>query len=168
MWRIRPAVEADVPQINDIVNHFIRETTANWSYEDRPLEEGYEWFHAHQGPRYPIYVVEQDGAVAAYGCLSPFRPKAGYWPVAENSVYVRPEFNGRGMGKALMQRLIADGRAAGLRVITAWVDADNQNSIVFHERLGFLRTGEMRNIGEKFGRRISVVILDLDLEEPHE
>ncbi len=164
-WDIRPAEESDLPQINDMVNHFIRHTTVNWSYDDRPMEEALAWFRQHQPPRYPLYVVEQDGQVAAYGCLSPFRPKAGYWPVAENSVYVRPEYKGRGMGKALMQRLIADARQSGLRVITAWVDADNQESITFHERLGFRRVGEMRGIGEKFGRRLSVAILDLDLEE---
>jgi phosphinothricin acetyltransferase len=65
----------------------------------------------------------------------------------------------------LMKRLIAMGREAGLRVITAWVDAENQGSIAFHENLGFKRAGEMAGIGEKFGRRLGVTILTLDLEE---
>ena len=165
MWPMRPAVEADIPQINDMVNYFIRETTVNWSYEERTMEEAQAWFHAHKPPFHPIYVIEQEGQIAAFGSLSAFRPKPGYWPVAENSIYVREPYKGQGMGKAIMQRLIEDGKKSGLRVITAWVDADNADSVTFHERLGFQRVGEMPNIGEKFGRRLGVVILNLNLEE---
>ena len=163
MWKMRPAVEADLPQINDMVNYYIRETTANWAWEERSFEDALAWFRSHQPPYHPIYLIEEDGNLLAFGSLSHFRPKIGYWPVAENSVYVRADQKGRGMGTALMKKLIEDAKASGLWAITAWVSDDNGDSITFHEKLGFYRTGEMRGIGTKFGRRLGVVILQLDL-----
>jgi phosphinothricin acetyltransferase len=162
---IRKAVRGDLPAINDILNEAIRNTTANWSYEEQSMEAAQEWFDAHSAPNRPLLVAEEDGEIVGYGCLSAFREKDGYWPVVENSVYVHRDHRGRGVGTMLMKRLIAMGREAGLRVITAWVDAENQGSIAFHENLGFKRAGEMAGIGEKFGRRLGVTILTLDLEE---
>lgn len=163
MWRMREATREDVPQINDIVNWYVRETTVNWSWEERPLEEAYAWFEGHKPPHHPIYVIEEDGAVMAYGSLSTFRPKAGYWPVAENSVYARRDCCGRGFGTALMNRLIEHAKASGLWAITAWISDDNLQSIRFHEKFGFYHNGKMSGVGEKFGRRLGVVIMQLDL-----
>jgi L-amino acid N-acyltransferase len=165
MWMLRDANEADMPQINDIVNWYIRETAVNWSWEERTMEEAMAWFRAHQPPYHPVYVIEDDGVIVAFGSLSHFRPKVGYWPVAENSVYVRSGYKGKGFGTALMNKLIAHAKASGLRVITAWINDDNLESIRFHEKLGFYHTGKMPGIGEKFGKRLSVVIMQLDLEE---
>jgi L-amino acid N-acyltransferase len=163
MWRIREATAADMPQINDIVNWYIRETTVNWSWSERPMEEAMEWFHGHTPPRHPILVAEDEGIILAFASLSGLRAKEGYWPVAENSVYVLPDHRGLGLGTALMERLITHARASGLRVISAWVSDDNQDSIRFHEKLGFYRTGTLPGVGEKFGRRLGVAILQMDL-----
>ena len=126
---IRNAVRTDIPAINDILNEAIRNTTANWSCTERSLDEAEAWFDAHGAPNRPLLVAEEDGQVLGYGCLSSFRGKDGYWPVAENSVYVHRNHRGRGVGRRIMERLIAQGREAGLRVITAWVDADNRESM---------------------------------------
>lgn len=162
---IRKAVRDDLPDINDILNEAIRNTTANWSYHERSMEDARVWFDAHGAPGRPLLVAEEDGRIVGYGCLSAFRGKDGYWPVAENSVYIHRDYRGRGVGRLLMELLIDLAREAGLRVITAWVDADNQDSIAFHERLGFKKVGTMAGIGEKFGRRLGVTILDLNLEK---
>ncbi len=165
MATLRPATRADLTAINDIVNHYIRETTVNWSWSERPMAEAEAWFAGHGGPRYPVYVVEEEGEVVAFGSLSPMRPKDGYWPVAENTLYVRPDCRGRGLGRLLMERLIADGRAAGLWAISAWITDDNETSIRLHQKLGFYENGRLVHIGEKFGQPLSVVILQLDLQK---
>jgi L-amino acid N-acyltransferase len=85
--------------------------------------------------------------------------------VAENSVYVRHDCKGHGLGTVLMKKLIDDAKASGLRVITAWISDDNPDSIRFHEKLGFYHTGRMPGIGEKFGLRLGVVIMHMDLEQ---
>jgi L-amino acid N-acyltransferase len=164
MWKIRPATADDMPQINDIVNWYIRETTVNWSWEERSFQEAMEWFESHKPPYHPVYVVEEEGAILAYGSLSHFRAKAGYWPVAENSVYARHDCKGLGLGTALMKQLIEDAKASGLWVITAWISDDNPESVRFHEKLGFRHTGTMPGVGEKFGRKLGVVIMQLDID----
>lgn len=164
MWKLRAATADDVPQINDIVNWYIRETTVNWSWEERTMGEAMAWFESHKPPHHPVYVIEDEGSILAFGSLSHFRPKAGYWPVAENSVYARHDCKGHGLGTALMRRLIEDAKASGLWAITAWISDDNPGSIRFHEKLGFRHTGRMPGIGEKFGRRLGVVIMQMDLE----
>lgn len=164
MWELREATESDVPAINEMVNWYIRETTVNWSWDDRPLEEAYTWFHSHKPPHHPIYVVMENGELLAFGCLSHFRPKAGYWPVAENSVYVRHDCKGRGLGTALMNKLIDHAKQSGLRAITAWINDDNTESVRLHEKLGFYHTGRMMGVGDKFGKRLGVLIMQLDLD----
>lgn len=164
VWSLREAVESDIPQINDIVNWYIRETTVNWSWEERPFEEALAWFAGHKPPHHPVYVIEEGGEVLAFGSLSHFRPRAGYWPVAENSVYARHDQRGRGFGTVIMNILIEHARQSGLRVITAWISDDNAGSVRFHEKLGFHHTGRMTGIGEKFGKRLGVVIMQLDLD----
>jgi L-amino acid N-acyltransferase len=165
MWVMRPATVEDVPKINDIVNWYIRETAVNWSWEERPMEEALTWFHGHQPPYHPIFVIEENDAILAFGSLSHFRPKAGYWPVAENSVYVRHDCKGHGFGTALMKKLIEHARGSGLKAITAWINDDNAESIRLHEKLGFYHTGRMTGIGEKFGKPLSVIIMQLDITE---
>jgi phosphinothricin acetyltransferase len=164
MWKLREATAADIPQINGIVNWYIRETTVNWSWEERPLAEAVEWFEGHKPPHHPIYVIDDEGQILAFGSLSKFRPKPGYWPVAENSVYVQKECCGLGLGTALMNKLIEHARASGLWAITAWITDDNLSSIRFHEKLGFYHNGKMSGIGEKFGQRLGVDIMQLDLK----
>ena len=163
--KIRLAERGDVPKINAIVNENIRSNTANWAWEERSLEDAYRWFDAHDADGlYPIYVMADEDDIMGFASLSPFRDKAGYWPVAENTVYVHKDHQGQGVGRALMECIIAHGRASKLRVITAWIDSTNKGSILMHEKLGFEMVGEMKDIGEKWGKRCTVTILQMDVE----
>lgn len=163
MWELREATEADVPQIHAIKNWYVRETTASWAWKESAPEDTMEWFSGHKPPHHPVFVIEERGEVLAYGSLSRIRPREGYWPVAENSIYVRHDCRGRGFGTILMNKLMEHAKASGLRAITAWISDDNEGSIRFHEKLGFYHTGHMRGIGEKFGKRLGVVIMQLDM-----
>jgi L-amino acid N-acyltransferase len=163
MWKLRQATADDVPQINAIVNGYIRETTVNWAWEERSMEDAMAWFASHKQPHHPVFVIDDEGEILAFGSLSEFRQKAGYWPVAENSVYCRKDSCGLGLGTVLMNRLIEHAKASGLRAITAWISDDNPDSVRFHEKLGFYRNGTMPGVGEKFGKRLGVVIMQLDL-----
>jgi L-amino acid N-acyltransferase YncA len=164
--QIRNASIYDIQAINAIVNYYINHTFANWSWSERAFEEVTEWFHAHSPEgSYPLFVADCDGVIAGYASLSPFRNKDGYRNIAENSVYLLPEYRGRGIGRQLMERLISHAKNSGLWVITAWIDASNQNSIAFHEKFGFELVGEMKNIGQKWDKECSLVIMNLDLRK---
>lgn len=161
---IRRATKNDVKYINDIVNENIRNGFANWSYTERTLDEAIEWFNAHNSKEYCIFVSAENNIITGYGSLSPLRQKDGYWPVAENSVYVHKDYQGRNIGSALLNALIKSAKESRLRVISAWIDSENIKSIKMHEKFGFYLSGELRNIGEKFGKKRSVTIMQLDLE----
>ncbi len=160
------ATRQDVPAINEIVNHNIRTGTSNWAWEERSLEEAYGWFEAHDVKGlYPLYVMKHDNKVVGFASLSPFREKAGYWPVAENTVYVHDDYQKRGIGRALMEKIIEHALQSGLKVITAWIDSTNGGSILMHEKLGFYHVGEMKDIGEKWNKSCSVTIMQLDIKK---
>lgn len=109
----------------------------------------------------PYYVAEVDGEVAAYACASPFRPRTGYRYTAEDSVYAAPWAKGRGLGRVLLTRVVADCEALGLRQLMAVIGgSDNQASIALHQSLGFEMRGVMRGVGFKFGRWMDIVMME--------
>lgn len=155
----------DVAQINDIVNYYIRTSAANWSWNDRTMDDAIQWYEAHQNPIHPLFVAKtSDGTVLGYSCLSVFRGRDGYKYVAENSVYCHPNYQGMGIGKMLMEAILEFGRESHLEVITAWIDSGNTASIDFHYRYGFELVGQMKDIGRKFDKVRSVTIMQLSVK----
>ena len=112
----------------------------------------------------PYYVAELDGAVAAYAYASPFRPRTGYRYTAEDSVYVAPAAKGRGLGKVLLTRVIADCEALQLRQLMAVIGgSENAASIALHRSLGFEVKGVMTGVGFKLGRWMDIVMMQKPL-----
>lgn len=136
------------------------------TFEDAPPSPAVlaERLAAVQGHGLPWRVAEIDGRVAAYAYASPFRPRSAYRYAVETSVYVADGFQGRGLGRALMQQIIDHCRALGLRQMIAAVSNDDSDaSIALHQKLGFVIAGVYRRVGWKFGRWIDVTLLQLDL-----
>jgi len=108
----------------------------------------------------PYHVAELDGRVAAYAYASPFRPRTGYRYTAEDSVYVAPWAKGRGLGKALLTRVIADCEQLGLRQLMAVIGgSENAASIALHRSLGFEVQGVIKGVGFKLGRWMDIVMM---------
>jgi len=104
---IRPAKPADYPAIRRILGYYIEHTTASWRYEV-PGPSWIEQFDSsHQTPERPVFVAEISDLIVGYSCLSDFRPYEGYWPCAENSIYVLPDYLGQKIGQQLMSVLLA-------------------------------------------------------------
>ncbi len=160
---LRKAQEKDVSAINEINNDAIKNSCSNWAWSERSFYDAMKWFNEHDSDKYCIFVSEDNGNVTGYGSLSPLRSKEGYWPVAENSVYVHKEYRGQGIGTALMEALIERAKHTGLWAVSAWIDSENLESIAMHKKFGFYITGELKSIGEKFGEKRSVTIMQLDL-----
>lgn len=112
----------------------------------------------------PHLVAEVDGAVAGFAYAGPFRPRAAYRYTVEDSVYIAPEQIGRGVGKALLGKVIADCEALGLRQVMAVIgDSANEASIGLHRALGFEMKGTMPAVGHKFGRWLDIVFMQRSL-----
>ena len=156
---IRDAVPGDLPAILALYNHAVRETTAIWNETPSDLEGRRHWMSERLAAGFPVLVAEADGRFAGYGTYGPFRPHEGYRETVENSVYVVPEMQGKGIGRALLEALIAQARSRNLHVMVAGIEAGNRASIALHAACGFSETARMPEIGQKFGRRLDLVLM---------
>jgi phosphinothricin acetyltransferase len=158
---IRDATDDDVQAITDLYNALIATTTVAWRDQPSTLEEQAEALEARQLAGYPTLVADDDGEVLGYTCLTTFRGNGftGYRHTAELSVHVRGDRHGQRIGSTLIETLMDRARADGLHVLVAAVDADNDASIRFHEALGFEQVARMPDVGRKFDRWLTLVLL---------
>lgn len=164
---IRDASEGDLPVINAIYNHYVRSSTCTFQVEPTSAEERLAWFEAH-GPSHPVIVLDEPDAaeasnVVGWASLSKVYPREAYDHTVELSVYVRHDRRGRGLGRQLVNELVARARRAGHHVVIAQVSADQTASLDLHRELGFREAGVLRQVGFKFQRWLDVVLFDLVL-----
>lgn len=167
-YSIDDAGEADLPGILAIYNDAVQSTTAIWNETLVDLANRRAWLLERQAQGFPVLVAQQDGEVLGYTTYGPWRPHDGYKHSVEHSVYVRRDQRGRGLGLRLLQALIKRARAANLHVMIAAIEAENASSIRLHERLGFITTGQMPQVGRKFERWLDLTFMQLILPEAQE
>lgn len=165
---IRDATADDLPGIFEIYDREVLRGTATFDTVPKTPAERLEWLAAHQDPRHPaIVAVEPDHGgtrVLGWGALSAWSVRCAYARAVENSVYVHPSAQGRGIGRALLEELIRRARSAGLGVLIARIVEGNPASFALHEKLGFQTIGTMRRVGEKFGIIHDVRLMDLHVD----
>ena len=149
---IRPATEADLPAIAAIHDRAIEETAISWLWEPMPLPDRRAWFAAQRRADRPVLVAEVDGIVAGWASYGPFRAYHGYRDTMEHSVYLAPTAHRRGLGRALMERLLEDAQQRGVHVMVAAIALPNEASVGLHAALGFVQVGMMPEVGLKFGQ----------------
>ena len=159
MLTVRDATESDLPAILAIYNDVVATTTAVYRDDPATLEDRVAWWRGRVAQGYPVLVALDAGEVVGFATFGDFRAWPGYRFTVEHTVHVRADWRGRGVGRVLMLPLLERARALGKHVMIAGVDADNLGSIRFHERLGFERSGHLREVGFKFGRRLDLVFL---------
>ena len=160
--RVRDAVEADLPAIRELFNALIPTTTIAWREELASTAEIATWFAEQTDANNPVLVADDDGDVLGYTCWSAFRggPRfPGYRHTAELTIHVRGDQHGRGVGRALMEALVAEAAARNIHVLVAGIDADNVESIAFHASLGFIEVARMQEVGYKFDRWLDLVLM---------
>ena len=156
---IRDAVEEDVPGILAIYNDVIATSTAVYRDDPASLDDRLEWFTARRAQSYPILVAADDSGILGFASYGDFRAWPGYRFSVEHTVHIRADERGRGVGTNLMQALIQRAIEQKKHVIIGGVDADNERSLQFHERLGFVRAAHLRQVGFKFGRWLDLVFV---------
>jgi L-amino acid N-acyltransferase len=161
---MRDATEADLPAILAIYNHEVLTGTATWDLTERTIEEQRDWFADHREP-YCVLVAAADDEIVGWGSLSRYHPRPGYRFTAEDTVYVRPESQRLGIGRALLEALLARGRTAGFHTVLAKISGDNEASIAFHRACGFVEAGRERELGFKFDTWLDCVTLQIMLND---
>ena len=158
--KVRPAAETDLPAITAIYGEAVRHGTASFEIEPPDLTEITRRFRELASRDYPYVVAEEDGRVAGYAYAAPYRPRVAYRHTVESSVYVDPTCSGRGIGRALMEEVIARAEAAGFRQMLAVIgDEANAASRALHARLGFREIGTFEAVGYKHGRWLGTVLM---------
>jgi L-amino acid N-acyltransferase YncA len=169
--QVRPASEADIAEIQSIYAHHVLHGTGTFEEEPPPVEEMLERFRKVVDHDCSWLVAVDATGVLGYAYYTQFRDRSAYRYCVEDSVYVREDVRGQGVGKALVARLIEDATAHGMRQMIAVIgDSENVGSVGVHASLGFHMIGTMRSAGVKFGRWLDVVSMqralgrgDLDL-----
>jgi phosphinothricin acetyltransferase len=161
---IRSAHALDAPAIASLLNALLATTTVEWTDTPHTTESVEGWLEEHE-----TVIVAEDGGevvgVAAYGWFRDAVERPGYRFTVENTVHVRQDHWGGGLGRRLMHALIEDARASGKHAMVAAVDGENEASVRFHERLGFVEVARMPETGAKFGRWLDLVLLQLMLDD---
>ena len=161
MISIRMANETDLPEMLAIYNDIILNTTAVWHNEPHTIDMRREWYALKQQQGYPVFVAEEDGNIAGFSTIGPFRPWHGYRFTVENSIYVAAASRGKGIAYQLMQPLIDAARRLKLHAIVAGIEASNTASIALHEKFGFVEVAHFKEVGFKFNRWMDLKFLEL-------
>jgi phosphinothricin acetyltransferase len=159
---IRPATEADLDAITTIYAHAVLNGTASYEYEPPSRAEMGARYAALDAGRFPYIVAETgSGKVAGYAYAGPFRTRPAYRFTVEDSIYLAPEVQGRGIGKLLLAQLIRECEALGFRQIVAVIGdgAVNLASVRLHAAHRFRDCGRIEGSGLKFGRWCDTVLM---------
>ena len=163
---IRPATKTDLPAVTEIYAHAVLQGTATFELIPPDLAEMTRRFNALMDGGFPWLVAALDGDVVGYAYAGPYRPRPAYRFTVENSVYLKPAIQRRGIGLQLLHRLIAECEARGFRQMIAVIgDSANSGSIGVHTRCGFAMTGTFYDVGFKFGRWLDTVLMQRALGE---
>jgi len=166
---VRDATPADLPGVTAIYNALLETTTHEWTETLHTLEEREQWLADQRASGRPALVAIDDGEVIGWATYGDFRDSQrwpGYRFTIEHSIHVREDQWGRGVGRSLMDALVERARSEGRHVMVAGIDSANTGSIRFHERLGFVEVARMPEIGEKFCRRLDLVLMQRLLAVP--
>jgi phosphinothricin acetyltransferase len=164
--QLRPATAADMAAVQAIYAHHVLHGLASFEIEPPAVAEMRRRFDAVAAAGYP-YLVAADGAsVLGYAYASAYRARPAYRHTVEDSVYVAAGATGRGIGRQLLSRLIAECERAGYRQMLAVIgDSANAASIGVHRACGFEMAGTLRAVGFKFGRWVDSVLMQRALGE---
>ncbi len=164
MVQVRPASPDDMPAIQAIYAHHVDRGLGSFEEAAPSVEEMRRRFDAIVQGGFPYLVAEIGGSVAGYGYCALYRTRSAYRHTVEDSVYVRQDVLGRGVGRKLLLALIGQCEAQGYRQMVAVIgDSANQGSIGLHASVGFLRAGTLRSVGFKQGRWVDSVFMQRPL-----
>jgi phosphinothricin acetyltransferase len=163
---LRVATPADIPAIAAIYRPAVLSGTASFELEPPEEAEMLRRFTAVTEAGYPYFVAELDGRVVGFAYAGAYRTRPAYRFTVENSVYIAPEAQGKGIGALLLKALIEATTAKGYRLMVAVIgDSRNFASIALHRSAGFTFSGTIHSVGYKLGRWLDSVIMQRPLGE---
>lgn len=154
----RLATIDDAEATRAIYNLEVTESTVTFDLVPRSLDEQRVWLTARSGA-HAVLVAEDAGEVIGFASMSPYRDRPAYSTSVEDSVYVRRDQQGKGVGRLLLTELIALATSHGFHAMFARIVAGHDASIALHSAQGFEMVGTEREVGRKFGRWLDVSVM---------
>ncbi|MDO8144786.1 MULTISPECIES: GNAT family N-acetyltransferase [unclassified Isoptericola] len=163
--RIRRAVPADLPAVAAIFAPYVTGTAVTFAEDPPSAADWSDRLEDADAGGLPFLVAELDGAVVGYAYVTPWRPRAAYRHTVEDTIYLAPAAQGRGVGTRLLSALLDACTVAGIRQVVAVVadDPAGAGSVPLHRRLGFEVVGVLRDVGRKHGRDVSTMLMQRTL-----
>lgn len=161
----RPATQRDAATLVDIYNHYVSTSTVTFDLDPWTIPDMEHKIESVAALSMPFIVVELGGDIVGYAYLSTWREKCAYETTMENTLYLREDSRGLGIGRLLLDELLRLGAEAGVREVIAVIaaSADAAPSIRLHDKAGFVTVGEMPNVGRKFDQWLGVVMMQKSL-----
>ena len=161
---IRPAIEGDLGSLNDLYNHYVRETPVTFDIEPITMDQRRTWFgHYDVVGRHRLLVAVEDDRVLGYATSGPWHTRRAYETSVETSIYLDPDATGRGIGTALYARLFEELDGEDVHRAYGGMTIPNPASIALHERFGFERVAYFTEQGRKFARYWDVAMYEKPL-----
>ena len=162
---IRPATVDDAEAIRAIYNVEVETTTATFDLVPRSAADQAAWLLARTGAFAAVVAVDDQQVVVGFAALSPYKERAAYRTSVEDSVYVRQDRHGQGIGRDLVSHMLDVAVLHGFHAVFARIEASGMASRALHARCGFEMVGIEREVGRKFGRWLDVAIMQCLLHE---
>ena len=158
-YRTRLVDRRDADALRAIYNVEVLESTVTFDLRPRTLAEQLAWIDEHSGGHPAIVAVDADGEVGGFASLTPYRPRPAYATTVEDSVYVRRDLRGQGVGRLLLGDLVQLARDHGFHAIIGRIVGNHDASIALHADCGFAQVGREQEVGRKFNRWLDVVVM---------
>ena len=158
-YRTRLVERRDADAVRAIYNVEVLESTVTFDLVPRSLAEQVAWIDEHSGGHPAIVAVDADGEVGGFASLSPYRPRPAYATTVEDSVYVRRDLRGRGVGRLLLANLVELARDHGFHSVVGRIVGDHEASIALHTACGFDQVGTEHEVGRKFNHWLDVILM---------
>lgn len=157
--QIRAGEKADAPAIAEIINHEIRTGLAVWRTTERTTAEIEALISERLAADQGVYIAERNGTVVGWASYGAFRAGEGYAQTTEHSVHVIPAEHRTGVGHSLLSHLLSHADHAGVHAMIGGVESSNHASIALHAKLGFVEVGRLPQVGRKFDRWLTLVLM---------
>lgn len=157
--KYRVATLDDSEAVRAIYNREVLNSTVTFDLVPRTAEDQLAWMDEHSGAHPAVVAIDDDGTVCGFGSISPYRPRPAYRTTVEDSVYVDPAYQGRGVGRGLLTELVSLAESHGFHAVIARIVGGHEASIGLHRACGFEEIGREREVGRKFGKWLDVVLM---------
>jgi len=157
-----PVTKKDLAAIIDIYNYYILNSIASFHSEKlkkKDLEEIIPISH----PVYPSFLIKDRNEIIGYCFIHQYKKRQAYDRSAELSIYLKPEFTGKGIGAGALSHLEAAAKKSGIHVLVGTLCGENYASIRLLEKSGYSKCAQLKNIGEKFGKILDVVVYQKEI-----